>query len=538
MGVIWTEETRTKQPTGPARINWRSPLSLGLTAAVLPTAGLRDQVTQELWTTWGTAPSLKPGRHGVAWDNTAAFGGLMLQSLRNLATAAQTHIVLVETTDTSGAYAGLFSTSTADGSTAGSLSFQRESGDSIWTSYGSSGGSPAPTYLVSKAFGPTILVLSGDSSGITSWAGGIQIGTTAANTPVAQSNCRIVLFGERFASVGNSTKAKIYGYWGFNRRLSNAEIAEITRNPWQLYEPDNAPLVFPVVGGGSPYSLDGEAGSYTLTGVSAALQAARTITAEAGSYSLTGVDAGLSYGHALTAEAGAYTLTGVDASFKTSRTILAAAGSYVVSGQDATFTYTPVGSGSPYSMDADAGSYTITGVNATFQASRTIVAEAGAYALTGVDASFTRSEYRLVAETGSYVISGQEATFNTTGTVTPTGSRGGTGTGRNLSRKQKKKLKAVESQEWLKAEETARQLLNDRFTKQTPQEKAEALQTYVESLQPVIEALKELTVPEVEIPEEPIIELTPHQEILTRFDTLEKKLKSVEELVIILMADL
>jgi Spy/CpxP family protein refolding chaperone len=146
---------------------------------------------------------------------------------------------------------------------------------------------------------------------------------------------------------------------------------------------------------------------------------------------------------------------------------------------------------------------------------------------TGVGANGTVTISAVGSASGSSVVLG----------VSPSHG-GGTGKGQNLSRKQKKKLKAVESQEWLKAEETARQLLNDRFTKQTPQEKAEALQTYVESLQPVIEALKALTSPEVKESEESIVELTPHQEILTRFDTLEKKLKSVEELVIILMADL
>ena len=147
-----------------------------------------------------------------------------------------------------------------------------------------------------------------------------------------------------------------------------------------------------------------------------------------------------------------------------------------------------------------------------------------------------------VGTNGSIVSTGVGSSSGT-GTATgisPTVSRGGgKTTGSNLSRKQKKKLKAVESQEWLKAEETARQLLSDRFTKQTPQEKAQALETYIESLQPVIEALKALTSQIEEVVEEaPVIELTPHQEVIQRFDRLEKKVKSVEELIIILMAAL
>lgn len=265
---------------------------------------------------------------------------------------------------------------------------------------------------------------------------------------------------------------------------------------------------------GSPYSIVADTGSYVVTGVAASFQASRTLTAEAGSYSVTGVNA----------------------TFQASRTILAGAGSYVISGQDATFTYTPGSGGSPYSMDADAGSYTLTGVDATFKASRTIVAEAGSYALTGVDASFTRSGYRLVAETGSYTISGVEATFSTTAAASSHG--GGKTFGSN--KKKKKQRKAIESEEWLKAEETAKQLLQDRFTKTTPEAKLEALASHIESLQPVIDALKALAREDVQeaVQETRTEEITEHQTVLNRFDALEKKIESVEELLIILMADL
>ena len=108
------------------------------------------------------------------------------------------------------------------------------------------------------------------------------------------------------------------------------------------------------------------------------------------------------------------------------------------------------------------------------------------------------------------------------------------------NKKKKKQRKAIESEEWLKAEETAKQLLQDRFTKTTPEAKLEALASHIESLQPVIEALKALAREDVQeaVQETRTEELTEHQLVLNRFDALEKKIESVEELLIILMADL
>lgn len=66
------------------------------------------------------------------------------------------------------------------------------------------------------------------------------------------------------------------------------------------------------------YSIDADAGSYTLTGSDAALTATRKIAANAGSYTLTGFDATLTTTSAyeLVAESGSYTITGFAATFQ------------------------------------------------------------------------------------------------------------------------------------------------------------------------------------------------------------------------------
>ena len=73
-----------------------------------------------------------------------------------------------------------------------------------------------------------------------------------------------------------------------------------------------------------------------LTGGSAG---AYTLDAEAGGFTLTGVAAAIVQGYALNAEAGSFTLTGQAATFTQSYTLDCEAGSFTVAGNDAEFVY-------------------------------------------------------------------------------------------------------------------------------------------------------------------------------------------------------
>jgi hypothetical protein len=134
--------------------------------------------------------------------------------------------------------------------------------------------------------------------------------------------------------------------------------------------------------------------------------------------------------YTLTGDAGSYTLTGIAAGLKAGRKLAGAAGSYAITGQDATLTYTP-DSGSPFTLVADAGSYTLTGVAAGLRATRRLTGAAGSYTLTGQAATFGTRAYRLVAAAGSYTMTGVAATLSTTGSEliwTPVTPAGGTWT--------------------------------------------------------------------------------------------------------------
>jgi len=85
----------------------------------------------------------------------------------------------------------------------------------------------------------------------------------------------------------------IGGVWIWNRPLSDGELAEATRNPWQIFKKRPNILYFDVGGGATDYPLTADTGSFTPTGNDAGLTAQRRLSADAGSFALTGNDAGL-----------------------------------------------------------------------------------------------------------------------------------------------------------------------------------------------------------------------------------------------------
>lgn len=251
MGVIWTSRTRNRQPVGKisarVQVAQDNTLARALTAGSVPAFGLRDVVTGESWTTWGTAPVRTATARGFAWDTTAAFGGLMLESRLNIAKAYQTHLLIVETTATSGAFAGLIGVGDAGGAN-NSLVYQRNDSDSNWRTYPDAS-TIGPT---AKVFGPTVMVFRAAASGRDLFHGGVVVGSVA-NAATAQSSSRIVLFGERSASTTYATKARLWGYFGWSRALTDDEVVSVSRNPWQLLAPERRPVFYslPAAGGTS-----------------------------------------------------------------------------------------------------------------------------------------------------------------------------------------------------------------------------------------------------------------------------------------------
>lgn len=103
-------------------------------------------------------------------------------------------------------------------------------------------------------------------------------------------------------------------------------------------------------GGGSPYTLTAEYGTYSLSGSEAYRDI--VVAAAQGSYTLTGQDVILDKGFTLIADYGSYTVLGSEGLIDLS--MLAAAGTYTVTGQDAVLNKT-------FLLTAAGGVYALTG---------------------------------------------------------------------------------------------------------------------------------------------------------------------------------
>lgn len=158
------------------------------------------------------------------------------------------------------------------------------------------------------------------------------------------------------------------------------------------------------------YTLDADAGAYTLTGQAAGLLAARVLTLDAGEYALTGQAAGLLAARLLAADAGEYALTGQDPGLTAARALGLDTGEYTTTGQDPALTVARL-------LGLDAGEYALTGADPTLIAARLLALEAGAYTLTGNDPALLVARL-LTLEAGGYTLTGQDATL----TYTPLGA--------------------------------------------------------------------------------------------------------------------
>lgn len=497
MGVIWTSKTRARQPNKAADPAWGNPLTQGTATGLLPVDGALYETARRV--------VRKPYMYGSSNDLGIQVGSGMRSAAQIVATSDFWDLEPGTPDPTTGPYCApsleftflvlckRFGNPAGGAPIFGNLAPSvspyycwgvANSGSSIEVALNCTGtlystpSTPMDTGLNCIVARRRIV---GGTSDVDVWINGTlrstqSVGTGAISYFTAGST-RGAALGNFYKYTGEtrSFNGEIYLAWIWTRALAEQEIVEVYRNPWQLFAPERKPIF---------YSL-GVSGS-TVTGVG----------------SIIGAGTASGVGASTAASVGSTTGTGT----------ASGVGSSASSG-------TGVGSAS--------GTGSATGVGASTAAA--VGSTSGTGTATGVGANGTVTISAVGSASGFSVVLG----------VSPSRG-GGTGKGQNLSRKQKKKLKAVESQEWLKAEETARQLLNDRFTKQTPQEKAQALETYVDSLKPVIEALKEL-VPKEEATQKDIKEVIPeteHQQIIKRFDTLITKMSSIEELLVIMLADL
>lgn len=182
-------------------------------------------------------------------------------------------------------------------------------------------------------------------------------------------------------------------------------------------------------GGGGPYTITADAGSFTFTGQAATLKVGRKIAANTGSLTFAGQAANFSKGFALTAAAGSFAFTGQASGLIVARKIAADAASFTPSGSAAMLllgrTMTSVAGTFSLSggaagllvgrkVEASGGSFTLAGGSAAILLGRKFAADSGSFTLAGDDATLTKFSpggATITAETGVFALAGSDAAF-------------------------------------------------------------------------------------------------------------------------------
>lgn len=387
--------------------------------------------------------------------------------------------------------------------------FRLSTGDTYFRVH-DSGGTPHDIIVSGISLGDWhTFVMTFDGSTLKAWYDGVYAGSVASSGSIYQSNGAGAYIGLRVPATSPSLPYALDG-WASVGALSAQTAPDgyaqlLSANPGQLFEPGG--FFVPIQDGGVANGTLTSAGAAVASFVGAALDATTLTAAGTGAASFVGAIAGSS----LTA-AGAAT-----ASFTG-----AALGSGTLSGSGAA-TGTFTGSALTNSTLSSNGVGVASFVGSSIDAGSAVLSISGIGA-----ASFVGSAY-IDSVLSSYGSGFASFLTNALGLQAHTG--GGSGKGKNLTLKQKKKLKAVVNQEWLKAEETVRELLQDRLGNAEPAKTRVERLTAVQSLGDVIAALQALSKEAVTLPEQQAVIKSFEKSIDTKIVKTGERLVSVEDKV-------
>lgn len=160
---------------------------------------------------------------------------------------------------------------------------------------------------------------------------------------------------------------------------------------------------------GATYTIDANAGTFTLTGIATGLLIGINMVASVATFTLTGIANILSFGRVMATTVATFTLTGFDVIFYYGKILIAETGTFVLTGVDAIISSTRT-------MIADTTSFVLTGIDSIFSVGKTLVADVATFTLTGIDAilSYGRG---IIASAGTFTLTGIDATFSKTLTM-------------------------------------------------------------------------------------------------------------------------
>jgi hypothetical protein len=228
--------------------------------------------------------------------------------------------------------------------------------------------------------------------------------------PVADSNinpANMALLSRNSASdapwVGQVAFFAAYG-----RGLSDATVASITANPYQIFKaPQRSLWAASSVPAGNTYSLSVAQGSYTIAGSPAGLRVTRRLAASVGLYTLTGNAASLTVVRRMPTSAGAFALAGSALTLRAARRMAAGPAAFSLSAGAAQMTYTPASGqiGTVYALAAVAGAFGLAGSAVTLKAHRRMTAAPEQIVLSGSPAGLS-TRRRLVTGVGELAVQG------------------------------------------------------------------------------------------------------------------------------------
>lgn len=214
----------------------------------------------------------------------------------------------------------------------------------------------------------------------------VGINTVLSGTPVTLTGVTIDRMG-LFAESDNGTVATAgscaeYILWAGVVSLSERQKLEgyiAWNNGQQALLPGGHPYASaaPTTGGGTTYTLTAAQGTFSLNGIAAAPNSARSLTAVKGAYVVNGIAAAFNRGIRMPAAQGAFIVSGIATTLNRGISMSAAQGSYTVNGIAA-------GLSRGRTVTAAQGSFTVNGIAASFPVALSIKPVTGVYTINGV----------------------------------------------------------------------------------------------------------------------------------------------------------
>lgn len=409
---IWTPGGGfDRQPQGPVEVDWANPIARGLQIAAVPIGGGYKDLSRNLAWTQVNGPTVDVTNKGRALktvSGSSQYGYfpcdvknapltiLHLSTLDSSSNAAVYSLGTASGTERLvlfyGAVAGQYTISPIPNAGAGDTSFTTGIGDSHTS-----------VLVLPAAATPADFYLNGSkgSTGGNYWAPTGAITRFYLSTRVNST-----------AGIFSSQRSNLSLVW--NRALSDAEIASISANPWQLFRDDTSDiLIFDMGGTAGPTVLVANPGALSLSGQANTFLRNLRLAADPGTLSLTGQAATLVVGavYPLAADPGALSLAGQAATLVVNRitpVLVADPGALSLAGQQVSTLYSR-------SVVADPGSLGLAGQAATLVtlASNLLVANTGTLSLAGQAAELVVNRVTpvLVAAPGALALTGQQASI-------------------------------------------------------------------------------------------------------------------------------